>query len=164
MWICCNDLWSSVFNITWTCETPPDAVLLGALQSLGLCKEWVIKEKRGMKSRRCIENANSYSLICKTAQWHLPDSRGADKNRALTLLWTSAAHVCPVLLILSSLLHFSPPPPAQQTSFPKSSPSLRCSSWSAALQAGGIILCETCLINEDPDLCYRGGALELHRG
>lgn len=36
-------------------------------------------------------------------------------------------------------------------------PSLRRSSWSAALQAGGVVLCETCLINEDPDLCYRGG-------
>lgn len=110
-----------------------------------------------MKCRRCIENANSYSLICKTARWHLPDSRAVDKNRALTLLWISAARVCPVLLILSSLFHFSPPPPAQPTSLLKSSPSLRRSSWSAALQAGGVVMCETCLINDDPDLCYRGG-------
>lgn len=156
--ICCHDLWLSILNITWkNLQTRFCSALCRAW--VRLCKEWVIKKKRRMKCRSCIENANSYSLICKTAQWHLPDSRAVDKNRALALLWISSIRVCPVLLILSSFFHLSPPPPAQQTS-----PFLRLSSWSAALQAGGVILCETCLINEYPDLCCRRGALELHRG
>lgn len=57
-----------------------------------------------MKCRRCIENANSNSLICKTARWHLPGSRAVDKNKALTLFWMPAAHVRPVLLVLSAFL------------------------------------------------------------
>lgn len=158
MWICCHDLWFSIFiqpGLVKLQQTRFCSALCRAW--VRLCKEWVIKKKRRMKCRRCIENASSYSLICKTAHWHLPDSRAVDKNRALTLLWISTARVCPVLLVLSSLFHFSPPPPAQPTSLLKSSPSLCRSSWSAALQVGGIVLCETCLINEDPDLCYRWG-------
>lgn len=76
-------------------------VLCGAW--VRLCKEWVIKNrKRRVKCRSCIENAISNSLICKTARWHLPDSRAVDKNRALTLFRMSAARVCPVLLVLSA--------------------------------------------------------------
>lgn len=80
--------------------------------------------------------------------------------------WTkiklSPCFECPLLMCalscLSSLLfYFGPAPPAHQTSILKSSLSLRRFSWSAALQAGGVILCETCLINEDPDLCYGAG-------
>lgn len=69
--------------------------------SVRQCKEWVIEKKWRIKCRRCNRNANSYSLICKTPRWHLPDSRAADKNRAFILLWLSITRVSLLLLVLS---------------------------------------------------------------
>lgn len=68
------------------------------------------KKTQRTKSRRWIKNASSCSLICKTARWHLPDSRAVHEWGLLASLQVSIPHVSNHLPVLFVFL-FSPYPP-----------------------------------------------------